>query len=284
MTGKYDIKVSNNKFTYTLTISRNITIIKGDSATGKSTLIQLIDDYYRTKGRGDVQIVSDIPLYVLSDPNLWKVSLSQIPASIVFIDEELAEVYKSGDFASFIKNTEHYYVIVTRENLYMLPYSIDEIYYMKESGEYIDAKHVYNELHRVYSRNNFPGKITPSKVVIEDSNSGYQFFVHAFHNGRERCVSAGGNANVTETVMENLSDLTLAIVDSAAFGAYMSEFDEYVEKNEQLALYAPESFEYLILDSGIVKMKDLRKMIDQPNDYVESNRLFINTMDLIDFH
>lgn len=171
MTGKYDIKVSNNKFTYTLTISRNITIIKGDSATGKSTLIQLIDDYYRTKGRGDVQVVSDVPLYVLGDPNLWKVSLSQIPASIVFIDEELAEVYKSGDFASFIKNTEHYYVIVTRENLYMLPYSIDEIYYMKESGKYIDAKHVYNELHRVYSRNSFPGKITPAKVVIEDSNS-----------------------------------------------------------------------------------------------------------------
>ena len=284
MTGKYDIKVSNNKFTYTLTISRNITIIKGDSAAGKSTLIQLIDDFYRTKGRGDVQIVSDIPLYVLSDPNLWKTSLTQIPASIVFIDEELAEVYKSGDFASFIKNTEHYYVIVIRENLYMLPYSIDEIYYMKESGKYIDAKHVYNELHRVYSRNNFPGKITPSKVVIEDSNSGYQFFVHAFHNGSERCVSAGGNANVTESVMENLSDLTLAIVDSAAFGAYMSEFDEYVEKNEQFALYAPESFEYLILDSGIVKMKDLRKMIDQPNDYVESNRFFINTMDLIDFH
>lgn len=274
MTGKHNIKVNNNKFTYTLTINRNITIIKGDSATGKSTLLQLIDDYYRTKGRGDVQIMSDVPLYVLNDPNMWKSNLSEIRGSIVFIDEELADVYKSKDFASFIKNTDNYYVIITRENLYMLPYGIDEIYYMKESGKYFDAKHVYNELHRVYSRNRFSGKITPSKIVIEDSNSGYQFFVHAFPNGSERCVSAGGNANVTGTVMDNSSDMTLAIVDSAAFGAYMSEFDEYTGKNEQIALYAPESFEYIILSSGIVKIKDLHRIINDTYNYVESSRFF----------
>jgi hypothetical protein len=43
MKGKYHIVIQNNKLHYELDIKRNITIIKGDSATGKTTLIGLID-------------------------------------------------------------------------------------------------------------------------------------------------------------------------------------------------------------------------------------------------
>jgi predicted ATPase len=38
MKGKYHIVVQNNKLRYEMTIRRNITIIRGDSASGKSTL------------------------------------------------------------------------------------------------------------------------------------------------------------------------------------------------------------------------------------------------------
>ena len=47
MKGKYSILVQNNRLRYEFTIYRNITIIRGDSATGKTTLLDLLAAYYR---------------------------------------------------------------------------------------------------------------------------------------------------------------------------------------------------------------------------------------------
>lgn len=43
MKGKYSVFVQNNRLRYEFTISRNITIIRGDSATGKTTLLDLLN-------------------------------------------------------------------------------------------------------------------------------------------------------------------------------------------------------------------------------------------------
>lgn len=42
MKGKYKVIVRNNKLHYEFEIKRNITIIQGDSATGKTTLINML--------------------------------------------------------------------------------------------------------------------------------------------------------------------------------------------------------------------------------------------------
>ena len=43
MRGKYHIVVQNKRLRYELNIRRNITMIRGDSATGKTTLINLLE-------------------------------------------------------------------------------------------------------------------------------------------------------------------------------------------------------------------------------------------------
>ena len=45
MTGRYRIIVQNRRLHYALEIKRNITIIQGDSATGKTTLIDMLRQY-----------------------------------------------------------------------------------------------------------------------------------------------------------------------------------------------------------------------------------------------
>ena len=42
MKGSHDIIVQNNRIQYKFSIRRNLTILRGNSATGKSTLIDLI--------------------------------------------------------------------------------------------------------------------------------------------------------------------------------------------------------------------------------------------------
>ena len=45
MKGKYRIIVENKKIRYDFEVKRNITIIKGDSATGNTTLADMISEY-----------------------------------------------------------------------------------------------------------------------------------------------------------------------------------------------------------------------------------------------
>ena len=45
MKGSIKVQVSNSHISFTLELERNITIICGDSATGKTTLIGMLRDY-----------------------------------------------------------------------------------------------------------------------------------------------------------------------------------------------------------------------------------------------
>ena len=72
-----------------------------------------------------------------------------IRGSIVFIDECNSFV-KSEDFAISIKESDNYFVIITRNDLPNLPYSVNEIYGIRESNKYAGLKQVYNELYQLY--------------------------------------------------------------------------------------------------------------------------------------
>ena len=50
-----------------------------------------------------------------------------------------------------IKESDNYFVLITRENLYNLPYSVDEIYGLHESGKYHDTRKVYQQMYHIYS-------------------------------------------------------------------------------------------------------------------------------------
>lgn len=119
MKGKYNIFVQNNRLRYDFVISRNITIIRGDSATGKTTLLELLEAYDRDGDSSGVLVKCDAPCVVIGG-NRWAENLQFIHNSIVFIDE-CNRFVKSEDFAIHVKNSDNYFVIVTRDDLQNLP-------------------------------------------------------------------------------------------------------------------------------------------------------------------
>ena len=48
MKGTHKIVVSNTAVKYEFEVRRNITVIKGDSATGKTTLVEMISEFYES--------------------------------------------------------------------------------------------------------------------------------------------------------------------------------------------------------------------------------------------
>lgn len=153
MKGEFFISVSNSKVKYEFTIKRNITVIQGDSATGKTTLVDMIREFEQNGADSGINLSSKKNCRVLEGNN-WQENLSLMNDSIVFIDEGNRFV-ESADFAKAVKNSGNYYVIVTREGLDNLPYSVEEIYGIHTSGKYADLKQVYHEFYRIYGNNNF---------------------------------------------------------------------------------------------------------------------------------
>ncbi|MGN1142155.1 MAG: hypothetical protein ACI4TF_13210 [Oliverpabstia sp.] len=129
----------------------------------------------------------------------WKPLLNSMKERIIFIDEGNSFV-SSIDFAREIQKSDNYYVIVTREGLVNLPYSVEEIYGIRESGKYASLKQTYNELYHIYGKQNPTENTIPSKVILEDSNAGYEFYKGLSENKMWSVISASGKSNIFKEV------------------------------------------------------------------------------------
>lgn len=277
MIGEHEVVVQSRKLKYEFTIRRNITILRGDSATGKTTLLDMILAYNRNPKSGvslscDKDcVVFDVGAYVKEREE----ALFGIRDSIVFIDEG-QEFVCSKKFASIVKNTDNYYVIVTREPLPQLPYSISEIYGIRESSKYGGLRQKYNEMYSLYKprkSNSEQGNIDVDIIITEDSNSGFEFFKAYCDRVGIKCVAAGGKSNVSKEIeLHKEAGNLLAIVDGAAFGSEMGSTMDLVAKG-YAKLYAPESFEWLLLRSGVIREVPKDKL-ENPSNYIESSRYF----------
>ncbi len=112
MKESYHIVVQNRYLKYEFDIKRNLTIIQGDSATGKTALVDMIRESH-LDGESGITIPSKCPLRVI-EGDFWKEQLSYIKDSIIFIDEGSSFV-GTEEFDIEVKRSSNYFVIVTRE-------------------------------------------------------------------------------------------------------------------------------------------------------------------------
>lgn len=89
-------------------------------------------------------------------------------------------------------------------------------------------------------------------MVIDDSNS---------------------NFDVRRTVRDSQVSSILVIADGVAFGPEI-ETVLALGRYKRLQLFLPESFEWLVLSSGLFKDKKTQDMLLHPADYIESSEFF----------
>lgn len=87
MVGSYNVRVSRRRgVSFRFTIRRNITVVRGDSGTGKTTLFEMVSDHMREGAKSGVTIQCDHPCVALVDMD-WENQLAGMKNSIVFVDE-----------------------------------------------------------------------------------------------------------------------------------------------------------------------------------------------------
>lgn len=273
MIGTFSVKIKDSRNSFLFELKRNITILCGDSGKGKTTLYNMVSDYNRYgEKQTKIKIVCDRPVIAV-DGRDWATRIAEIHDSIIIIDEDNSFI-RSTDFANTIKNSSNYYLLITRVNLSNLPISVDEIYELtgrvnkKFKRIYSNISHIYNSP----SRAMLPFK--PEIIITEDSHSGFQFFSDITAKTGIECISANGNSQIYSKLRHYNNKNVLVVADGAAFGAYIRDI---VEKQRlsprKIAIFLPESFEWLILKSGVACDPEWEK-VSMPEKYLDSSLYF----------
>ena len=201
-------------------------------------------------------------------------SLKQLGA-VSYTHLEGNQFVATQDFAEEVQKSDNYFVIVTRESLPMLPYSVEEIYGIHNSGKYGNLKCIYNEMYHIYGTETIVSKIHPDQIITEDSNSGFQFFYHIGEENGVLCKSAEGKSNIfVELTKIKEAEEILVIADGAAIGSEMEKLMNIRRVNQHIHFYLPESFEWLILQSGVLDNREINNILREPEKHIDSKEYF----------
>lgn len=90
------------------------------------------------------------------------------------------------------------------------------------------------------------------------------------------CESAGGKTKIF-AMLEQLKAETesiCVIADGAAIGPEMDALYKMSLEKGNIKLYLPESFEWIILSSELLEDKEIKDIMDKPENYIESQGYF----------
>jgi len=268
MKGAYKVNIKNNRNSYTFELRRNITILRGESGRGKTTLFEMISDYNRFGKNSGVSVSCDKDIIALAG-NDWEEVINKNPGTIIVIDED-SQFIRSEEFAKVVRGSDNYFLLITRNYLAQLPISVDEIYELS-GAKNKKLKKVYREVDRMF--NNPSSRylpFVPEIIITEDARSGYQFFKAITDKIGIKCISADGKSNIYKVINRYPDKNVVVIADGAAFGAEIADIvEQQTLRPRKLAIFLPESFEWLIIKSGVIKKIDTNK-IDHPEQYADS--------------
>ena len=191
MLGKYYINIRNKRIAYNLEFKRSITIIRGNSGTGKSTFIRMLKEYIDLGKLSNIKVNTNISNFLVlsSEKDCDLVIDNNLQDYIFFADENISAV-KSKYFVDYLKTSGSWLVYITRsECTGYLQYAINEIYSLKSTNR---GTYYLNTLYRLY--NNEDEGIIPDVVITEDSKSGFDIICHVLtckvdtFLGKDNCI------------------------------------------------------------------------------------------------
>ena len=265
MLGGFTVTIKGRKETYSLNVKKKITVIQGDSGSGKTRIISLLNQIKRDNTIG--MIDSKYEVDTLPDWHILQ-KIMQVGSKLAALKEVLLEYdYKdkllivdedydglyTHDFARFVNNVDCFFIIIARKPLHNLTYDMNEIYRLSKTRAVITLQQVYEENMSIDS--------DYDTVIVEDSNSGFDFYSRVFRN----VISAKGKSNVANKMLESKTEHNLIIIDSAAFGNEIEHvLHNAASMNVEFDFFTPISFEWLICASGIVKSEKITRAVNDP--------------------
>lgn len=155
---KIEISDISEKVVYIMDITDRITIIRGNSATGKSVLVRLIDNI----GKSQVKVSAGIDIIHINS----RLVLEGLP-----LREDRLYIMDEGDGIEHpevirkINDKRYKFILITRkEDFGIFSCDIYQIYHFRNSGKYHNLVRVYDKIDD--NKNQFLGGVKMLKIYI----------------------------------------------------------------------------------------------------------------------
>jgi hypothetical protein len=253
-----DTTFGGERLAYAFTLHRKVTVVRGASGTGKTTLIELL----RSLRPGER--ICQLPFNVLNlDDTGWKGTVTGGREQVFFADEYFIERHKS-ELAQAVASSTSWFVLITRGDLSGFSMSYTELYVIETVDGVSRFKRAISDLSAISAMQ--------SDILCEDPGSGKHYLEALFTEAgaKPRSINgAGGNSAVLSRI-KGLERRTLVQADGAAFGVFAEEALRACELAGH-TLWLPESVEWLILNSDF--MHDMVKdELDNPQAFIDNSK------------
>lgn len=245
------LKITNPKVIFDLQLNRRVTVIRGESASGKTWMHEIV----RTL---DTVSFVDCERKVMVAPQVAdgkeKETLSLYAGYLFLIDEDTRYALDKRYADAVMEND--IWVVITAREVINYPYSADEVYVLKTSGKIKRLSKYYTE---PVNKNRYR-----NKILTEDSGGGKTFFTRLGYETK----SAGGKDNIRN----HLEDGMLVVFDKAAIGYVYDRLYTGAAVLGTLDLVEPESFEWVLLHSEIFsKLPVVGSILQSPEEHGANN-------------
>lgn len=221
--GHLSLEIINRDCHYQINIDKRLSLITGDSATGKSNLVAQISRKSAT------QIICNMDVIVF----VTKMKIIGYSNTCFICDLDMIE--SITDIKTILsvqaEKDNIYFILLGRSFIKSLPLSIDAIYDFKT------VRGITENVQRYSLEMEYIIRDRVDCFITEDSKSGYEFI--------KQCESKTESLNGASNYIKVLDRNCLLFLDSLGFGGYIVEFLSRVKrKNIQYILWP--SFEYFL--------------------------------------
>lgn len=163
MTGRYTIRLNTKRVHYDLKVERKITIVSGDSGTGKTTFYRLVRDFNENGKATGISLSCDVEVKALTSTNWDKeekvTGTYEAEKDGIYVVDEYCKFMFSRVFKSIVKKSSGYFILITRNSIKSLGYSLSSIYGLTAKKSQVG----------VYTENTFYSLYSDVREIVKPS-------------------------------------------------------------------------------------------------------------------
>lgn len=249
------LSVKTKRLCYEITFHGKYSIIRGDSGIGKTTLSRLLL-------RAELQkqaVRVECNLQVVTISATADEDVLQKHSNTVFVIDENCLLLRQSNIARILKESNNYFIIITRKQLGYLPISVDSFYSLLTVGDVTRNVPMYPRFNHDYF-----GEV--DLIITEDSCSSYYYFKRYF---TIPVTSSGAKSKVALTLKREyeVGKKFLIVYDAAAFSTEIEDLVKYISSRANVKVLDWESFEHYVLQS---KLFGINLTLDDAGCHYES--------------